>query len=289
MNFTSDYIELNLLHEVFIYFMYKHGVNIFANILHDFYMNFTLNLINYMSFSYISCIYMERRSGERRAGRAGPGSCGGPTVIVRLAEANRRPGGGLAGLAGAGGPGGRGGRRGRAATRAARLAAWGRGGRGAGWPGGGRAGLAGGRRGRRGRGRRGRAAARAARRRPGPETRVSVGVQAEKEWLGSISVSFSAGRSGPAPGRRLARGGGGAARPAGRMSRAGPAGGGGVWGRRVSSALGELGSRRTDSKYRGNLAMSGRRHTQLYVSVLACLVQLAQRLRRESHLRTART
>ena len=97
MNFTSDYIELNLLHEVFIYFMYKHGVNIFANILHDFYMNFTLNLINYMSFSYISCIYMERRSGERRAGRAGPGSCGGPTVIVRLAEANRRPGGGLAG------------------------------------------------------------------------------------------------------------------------------------------------------------------------------------------------
>ncbi len=86
MNFTSDYIELNLLHEVFIYFMYKHGVNIFANILHDFYMNFTLNLINYMSFSYISCIYMERRSGERRAGRAGPGSCGGPTVIVRLAE-----------------------------------------------------------------------------------------------------------------------------------------------------------------------------------------------------------
>jgi hypothetical protein len=50
MNFTSDYIELNLLHEVFIYFMYKHGVNIFANILHDFYMNFTLNLINYMSF-----------------------------------------------------------------------------------------------------------------------------------------------------------------------------------------------------------------------------------------------
>jgi hypothetical protein len=106
MNFTSDYIELNLLHEVFIYFMYKHGVNIFANILHDFYMNFTLNLINYMSFSYISCIYMERRSGERRAGRAGPGSCGGPTVIVRLAEANRRPGGGLAGLAGAGGPGG---------------------------------------------------------------------------------------------------------------------------------------------------------------------------------------
>jgi hypothetical protein len=189
MNFTSDYIELNLLHEVFIYFMYKHGVNIFANILHDFYMNFTLNLINYMSFSYISCIYMERRSGERRAGRAGPGSCGGPTVIVRLAEANRRPGGGLAGLAGAGGPGGRGGRRGRAATRAARLAAWGRGGRGAGWPGGGRAGLAGGRRGRRGRGRRGRAAARAARRRPGPETRVSVGVQAEKEWLGSISVS----------------------------------------------------------------------------------------------------
>jgi len=146
MNFTSDYIELNLLHEVFIYFMYKHGVNIFANILHDFYMNFTLNLINYMSFSYISCIYMERRSGERRAGRAGPGSCGGPTVIVRLAEANRRPGGGLAGLAGAGGPGGRGGRRGRAAARAAR-------------------------------------------RRPGPETRVSVGVQAEKEWLGSISVS----------------------------------------------------------------------------------------------------
>jgi len=102
MNFTSDYIELNLLHEVFIYFMYKHGVNIFANILHDFYMNFTLNLINYMSFSYISCIYMERRSGERRAGRAGPGSCGGPTVIVRLAEANRRPGGGLAGLAGGG-------------------------------------------------------------------------------------------------------------------------------------------------------------------------------------------
>lgn len=133
--------------------MYKHGVNIFANILHDFYMNFTLNLINYMSFSYISCIYMERRSGERRAGRAGPGSCGGPTVIVSLAEgcvvAVRRPGG----------------------------------------PGGGRAGLAGGRRGRRGRGRRGRAAARAARRRPGPETRVSVGVQAEKEWLGSISVS----------------------------------------------------------------------------------------------------
>ena len=99
MNFTSDYIELNLLHEVFIYFMYKHGVNIFANILHDFYMNFTLNLINYMSFSYISCIYMELRSGERRAGRAGPGSCGGLTVIVRLAEANRRPGGGLAGLA----------------------------------------------------------------------------------------------------------------------------------------------------------------------------------------------
>ncbi len=25
----------------------------------------------------------ERRSGERRAGLAGPGSCGGPTVIVR--------------------------------------------------------------------------------------------------------------------------------------------------------------------------------------------------------------
>lgn len=133
--------------------MYKHGVNIFANILHDFYMNFTLNLINYMSFSYISCIYMERRSGERRAGRAGPGSCGGPTVIVRLAEANRRPGGGLAGLAG-GGRAWRGGRRGRWRRR-----------------------------------RRGRAAARAARRRPGPETRVSVGVQAEKEWLGSISVS----------------------------------------------------------------------------------------------------
>ena len=144
MNFTSDYIELNLLHEVFIYFMYKHGVNIFANILHDFYMNFTLNLINYMSFSYISCIYMERRSGERRAGRAGPGSCGGPTIIVRLAEANRRPGGGLASLAG-GGRAWRGGRRGRAATRATRLAAWGGGQgswlawRGAGGPGGGQA------------------------------------------------------------------------------------------------------------------------------------------------------
>ena len=59
-------------------------------------------------------------------------------------------------------------------------------------PGGGLEGLAGGgrawrggRRGRRGRRGRGRAAAGAARRRPGPETRVSVGVQAEKEWLGS--------------------------------------------------------------------------------------------------------
>jgi hypothetical protein len=87
-------------------------------------------------------------------------------------------------------------------------------------PGGGLEGLAGGgrawrggRRGRRGRQGRGRAAAGAARRRPGPETRVSVGVQVEKEWLGSISVSFSAGRSGPAPGRRLARRGGGG-RPA---------------------------------------------------------------------------
>ncbi len=50
MNFTLVYIKLNLLHEVFIYFIYIHGLNIFAS--HDFYMNFTLNLIFYMSLSW---------------------------------------------------------------------------------------------------------------------------------------------------------------------------------------------------------------------------------------------
>ena len=68
MNFTSVYIELNLLHEVLIYFMNIHGLNLFTNILHDFYMNFTLNLINYMSFSYISCIYMGRGAGSGERG-----------------------------------------------------------------------------------------------------------------------------------------------------------------------------------------------------------------------------